>query len=132
MSVSIALSGELRCSSNTASSGFYNGSPTKTTISKSLTKYYFRSPMLSDEKNKEVYGKCNNPNGHGHNYGLEITVRGPVDPATGMVMNLSDLKKYIEKVVMDRLDHKNLDVDVTYFQDRVCLRTISFTLINPP
>lgn len=77
--------------------------------------------MLSDEKNKEVYGKCNNVNGHGHNYGLEVTVRGPVDPATGMVMNLSELKKYIEKVVMERLDHKNLDVDVTYFQDRVML-----------
>lgn len=77
--------------------------------------------MLSDEKNKEVYGKCNNPNGHGHNYGLEVTVRGPVGPATGMAMNLSELKKYIEKVVMVPLDHKNLDVDVLYFKDRVCL-----------
>lgn len=84
--------------------------------------------MLSDEKNKEVYGKCNNPNGHGHNYGLEVTIRGPVDPATGMVMNLDELKKYIEKVVMLRLDHKNLDLDVLYFRDRVCLWILSTSI----
>uniref|UniRef100_A0A671V758 6-pyruvoyl tetrahydrobiopterin synthase n=1 Tax=Sparus aurata TaxID=8175 RepID=A0A671V758_SPAAU len=65
---------------------------------------------LSDEENKRVYGKCNNPNGHGHNYkGLCI------DRLTGMVMNLTDLKKYIEDVIMTPLDHKNLDKDVPYF-----------------
>ncbi|XP_035514524.1 6-pyruvoyl tetrahydrobiopterin synthase [Morone saxatilis] len=70
---------------------------------------------LSDEENKRVYGKCNNPNGHGHNYKVEVTVRGKIDRHTGMVMNLTDLKKAIEEVIMTPLDHRNLDKDVPYF-----------------
>ncbi|KAF3854072.1 hypothetical protein F7725_014760 [Dissostichus mawsoni] len=70
---------------------------------------------LSDEENKRVYGKCNNPNGHGHNYKVEVTVRGKIDAHTGMVMNLTDLKARIEEVIMIPLDHKNLDKDVPYF-----------------
>ncbi|XP_034750810.1 6-pyruvoyl tetrahydrobiopterin synthase [Etheostoma cragini] len=70
---------------------------------------------LSDEENKRVYGKCNNPNGHGHNYKVEVTVRGKIDSLTGMVMNLTDLKRCIEEVIMVPLDHKNLDKDVPYF-----------------
>ncbi|XP_020797679.1 6-pyruvoyl tetrahydrobiopterin synthase [Boleophthalmus pectinirostris] len=73
------------------------------------------SPALSDEENKKVYGKCNNPNGHGHNYKVEVTVRGKIDAKTGMVMNLTDLKRCIEDVIMTPLDHKNLDKDVPYF-----------------
>jgi len=76
------------------------------------------SRWLSDEENREVFGKCNNPNGHGHNYTLEVTVRGPMDSRTGMVMNLTDLKKAIEVTVMDTLDHKNLDKDVPYFSSK--------------
>ncbi|KAG7236461.1 hypothetical protein INR49_000939 [Caranx melampygus] len=74
---------------------------------------------LSDEENKEVYGKCNNPYGHGHNYKVEVTVRGKIDPVTGMVMNLTDLKRCIEDVIMTPLDHKNLDKDVPYFANIV-------------
>ena len=74
---------------------------------------------LTDEENKDTYGKCNNYWGHGHNYTVEVTVRGPVDPVTGMVMNLSDLKVYMKRVLMDQLDHKNLDKDVPYFQNVV-------------
>lgn len=74
---------------------------------------------LSDEKNKEIYGKCNNFWGHGHNYTVEVTVRGPLDPVTGMVMNISDLKVYMKNVLMERLDHKNLDKDVPYFKNVV-------------
>ncbi|XP_062270142.1 6-pyruvoyl tetrahydrobiopterin synthase [Platichthys flesus] len=70
---------------------------------------------LSDEENKKVYGKCNNPHGHGHNYKVEVTVRGKIDRVTGMVMNLTDLKRCIEDVIMTPLDHKNLDKDVPYF-----------------
>ncbi|CAB0034798.1 unnamed protein product [Trichogramma brassicae] len=77
------------------------------------------SPHLSDEENKNVYGKCNNYWGHGHNYTVEVTVRGPVDPKTGMVMNISDLKVYMKKILMDQLDHKNLDKDVPYFKNVV-------------
>uniref|UniRef100_A0A8C6VX68 6-pyruvoyl tetrahydrobiopterin synthase n=1 Tax=Nothobranchius furzeri TaxID=105023 RepID=A0A8C6VX68_NOTFU len=72
---------------------------------------------LSDEENKQVYGKCNNPNGHGHNYKVEVTVRGKIDPITGMVMNLTELKRCIEEVIIIPLDHKNLDKDVPYFAD---------------
>ncbi|XP_076683532.1 6-pyruvoyl tetrahydrobiopterin synthase-like [Andrena cerasifolii] len=74
---------------------------------------------LTDEENKNTYGKCNNYWGHGHNYTVEVTVRGPVDRVTGMVMNLSDLKVYMKRVLMDQLDHKNLDKDVPYFKNVV-------------
>ena len=74
---------------------------------------------LTDEENKNTYGKCNNYWGHGHNYTVEVTVRGPVDGVTGMVMNLSDLKVYMKRVLMDQLDHKNLDKDVPYFENVV-------------
>ncbi|CAK9805920.1 6-pyruvoyl tetrahydrobiopterin synthase [Anthophora quadrimaculata] len=93
---------------------------------------------LTEEDNKKIYGKCNNYWGHGHNYtgdyccfikmynklslhfiSVEVTVRGPVDSVTGMVMNLSNLKLYMKKVLMDQLDHKNLDKDVPYFKNVV-------------
>jgi len=77
------------------------------------------SKALTDETNQELFGKCNNPNGHGHNYTVEVTVRGRVDPSTGMVMNITDLKKIIESEVMRPLDHKNIDLDVPWFADRV-------------
>ncbi|XP_031735745.1 6-pyruvoyl tetrahydrobiopterin synthase-like isoform X2 [Anarrhichthys ocellatus] len=77
------------------------------------------SVHLSDEENKRVYGKCDNPNGHGHNYKVEVTVRGKIDRLTGMVMNLTDLKRCIEDVIMTPLDHKNLDQDVPYFSNVV-------------
>lgn len=74
------------------------------------------SPFLEDKENKELYGKCNNPNGHGHNYVVLVTVKGPVDRQTGMVMNVHDLKQYMQQAIMDPLDHKNLDQDVPYFK----------------
>ncbi|CAN7940998.1 unnamed protein product, partial [Ixodes hexagonus] len=77
------------------------------------------SPSLSDKENAQIYGKCNNPNGHGHNYKLEVTVRGPVDRDTGMVINLATLKNSIQCEVMDVLDHKNIDKDVPHFRDKV-------------
>jgi 6-pyruvoyltetrahydropterin/6-carboxytetrahydropterin synthase len=77
------------------------------------------SENLSSEANKKIFGKCNNPNGHGHNYVVEVTVKGPVDADTGMVMNLTDVKKIINESVMKPLDHKNLDKDVPYFKNVV-------------
>uniref|UniRef100_A0A3Q2ECS3 6-pyruvoyl tetrahydrobiopterin synthase n=1 Tax=Cyprinodon variegatus TaxID=28743 RepID=A0A3Q2ECS3_CYPVA len=80
----------------------------------------FSSLHLSDEENKEVYGKCNNPYGHGHNYkGFILEMCLQIDPVTGMVMNLTDLKRCIEEVIMIPLDHKNLDKDVPYFANVV-------------
>jgi 6-pyruvoyltetrahydropterin/6-carboxytetrahydropterin synthase len=65
---------------------------------------------MSDEENRETYGKCNNPYGHGHNYTIQITVSGPVDPKTGMVCNLLDLDGFIEREVLSRYDHQNLNM----------------------
>ncbi|XP_063700629.1 6-pyruvoyl tetrahydrobiopterin synthase [Culicoides brevitarsis] len=77
------------------------------------------SPHLSDAENLEIFGKCNNPNGHGHNYTVEVTVRGPLDVKTGMVMNITDIKKAMDTAIMKPLDHKNLDLDVPYFRHNV-------------
>ncbi|NWU92406.1 PTPS synthase, partial [Upupa epops] len=77
------------------------------------------SKSLSDEENLKLFGKCNNPNGHGHNYKVTVTVRGEIDPVSGMVINLTDLKHYMQEAIMEPLDHKNLDKDVPYFADVV-------------
>ena len=74
---------------------------------------------LSAEENRRVYGKCNNPNGHGHNYLLEVTVAGPIDPATGMVLDLVALDGMVAEQVLEKLDHKNLNLDVERFRTRV-------------
>ena len=74
------------------------------------------NPSLTDEENRAIFGKCNWPNGHGHNYRLEVTLRGPVDPRTGMVMNLVDLKAAIQDAVLSKVDHRNLDKDVPFFR----------------
>ncbi len=65
---------------------------------------------FSEEQNRAVYGKCNNPHGHGHNYAVEVTVSGPVDPATGMVCSLVDLDSAVRREVLDRFDHSNLNL----------------------
>ncbi|XP_063293707.1 6-pyruvoyl tetrahydrobiopterin synthase [Pelobates fuscus] len=91
-------------------------------ISRSMTFsacHRLHSKSLSDEENKRIFGKCNNPNGHGHNYKVIVTVRGKIDPVTGMVMNLTDLKKYMEEAIAIPMDHKNLDQDVPYFKNVV-------------
>ncbi len=67
---------------------------------------------LSAEENKLVFGKCNNPNGHGHNFTVEVTVAGEIDARTGMVYNLRDLKQVMTDVIELGLDHKNLNLDV--------------------
>ncbi|WP_313385353.1 6-carboxytetrahydropterin synthase [Chishuiella sp.] len=71
----------------------------------------------SKEKNFEVFGKCSYPNYHGHNYELIVAVKGEVDPETGFVMNLDELRKIIEVEVEDYLDHKNLNVDIEEFKN---------------
>ncbi len=73
----------------------------------------------SDERNREVFGPCNNANFHGHNYELEVCVKGNVNPDTGYVMDLGVLKQIIKEEVEDRFDHKNLNLDVPDFQDRM-------------
>ena len=72
------------------------------------------NPALSDEENDRIFGKCNNPNWHGHNYTLEVTVEGEVDPRTGYVIDLGDLKRIAKRELDDHLDHKNLNLDVPF------------------
>ncbi|CAF1176038.1 unnamed protein product [Adineta ricciae] len=74
------------------------------------------SNHISDEENLRIYSKCNNLNGHGHNYVLEVTIVGNIDGKTGMVMNISDLKYILVEYVLNILDHKNIDLDVEYFR----------------
>lgn len=71
----------------------------------------------SDEQNFEVFGKCSYPNYHGHNYEIIVAVKGEVDPETGFVMNLDELRKIIAVEVEDYLDHKNLNVDIEEFKN---------------
>ncbi len=74
------------------------------------------NPSWSDEKNAEVFGLCNNPNWHGHNYELEVTVVGSPEPETGYVFDLSRLKRIIETRVINKVDHKNLNLDVEFMR----------------
>jgi 6-pyruvoyltetrahydropterin/6-carboxytetrahydropterin synthase len=72
------------------------------------------NPALSDEENRAIFGKCNNPNWHGHNYTLEVSVRGAVDERTGYVMDLSAVKALVTREVIDKVDHRNLNLDVDF------------------
>ena len=76
------------------------------------------SEALSAEENRAAYGKCNNPHGHGHNYGLEVLVGGPVDPQIGMVVDLAALDEAVRARVIDRFDHMNLNLE-PYFKNRI-------------
>ena len=75
------------------------------------------NPEYSDEKNAQVFGLCNNPNGNGHNYVMEVTVRGEVHPETGMVLDLKALKQLVNEEIILKVDHKNLNVDVPFLKD---------------
>lgn len=74
---------------------------------------------FTDEKNLEVFGKCSNPNWHGHNYILLVTVKGPVSGETGFVMNLRRLSEIIHERILDKMDHKNLNLEVDFMKDRL-------------
>jgi len=71
---------------------------------------------LSDEENFKLYGLCSNPNWHGHNYVLEVVVKGEVDPETGYLLDLKDLKEIIAKSVIEKVDHKNLNLDTDFMK----------------
>jgi 6-pyruvoyltetrahydropterin/6-carboxytetrahydropterin synthase len=74
---------------------------------------------LSEEENKRVYGKCSNPYGHGHNYIVEVTVTGPVDPETGMIANLAELDPIVQREVIEPFDQKFLNEEVAEFREEV-------------
>jgi 6-pyruvoyltetrahydropterin/6-carboxytetrahydropterin synthase len=75
------------------------------------------NPELSDLENVRLFGKCNNPNWHGHNYILEVSVRGAIEEKTGYVLDLARLKEVVATEVIDRIDHRNLNLDVDFMRD---------------
>ena len=74
------------------------------------------NPELSDEENRRLFGKCNNPNWHGHNYVLEVSLTGPIDERTGYVVDLGQLKKIVEHELIEQVDHRNMNVDVPFMR----------------
>lgn len=81
--------------------------------------HYYHNPEFSPEENQRIFGKCNNPLGHGHNYTLEVTVKGKVDPCSGFVVDLKQLKEVMNREVLDAFDHRHLNLEVPEFRDRI-------------
>src|SRR3954452_6588194 len=77
------------------------------------------NPALSDEENHRLFGKCNNPNWHGHNYMLDVSVRGPVDATTGYVVDLGHVRDVVQRLVIDKVDHRNLNLEVDFLRDTI-------------
>ena len=81
--------------------------------------HFYHNPALSPEENRRLFGKCNNPHGHGHNYVLEVTVKGEVNPVTGMVLDLKELKETLNREVMEVMDHRFLNHEVPPFGETI-------------
>jgi 6-pyruvoyltetrahydropterin/6-carboxytetrahydropterin synthase len=81
--------------------------------------HYYWNDKFSAEENERVFGKCSNKNGHGHNYTLEVTVEGSVDPVTGFVIDLKWLRDVIEREVLDVYDHRHLNLEVPEFRNAI-------------
>ena len=79
----------------------------------------YHNPQWSDEQNLRVFGACNRPHGHGHNYRLDVGVEGPIDPVTGMVINLADLDTLLRERVIADLDHSFLNYDIPHFAEKI-------------
>ena len=76
-------------------------------------------PDYSDEKNKDIFGKCSNPNWHGHNYTLWVTVKGELNPETGFVADLRSLSELVRERILDKLDHKNINLEVDFMNGKL-------------
>ncbi|MCX6232255.1 MAG: 6-carboxytetrahydropterin synthase [Bacteroidetes bacterium] len=74
---------------------------------------------FSDEKNLEIFGKCSNPNWHGHNYELFVTVKGNINPETGFLINLKDLSIIVNEYIINKIDHKNINIEVDFMQGKL-------------
>jgi 6-pyruvoyltetrahydropterin/6-carboxytetrahydropterin synthase len=95
----------------------------------------YHNPAFSPEENRRIFGKCNNANGHGHNYVLEVTVGGETDPKTGMVLDLKELKELMEREVMERMDHRSLNHEVPELAGQIptceTIATFIWKLLEP-
>ena len=81
--------------------------------------HLYHNPALSAEENRRVFGKCNNPHGHGHNYTLEVTIAGEPDPVTGMVLDLKELKEILDREITQRMDHRFLNYEVAELKNQI-------------
>jgi len=91
--------------------------------------HLYHNPDLSPEENRRVFGKCNNPHGHGHNYVLEVTVAGEPDQRTGMVLDLKELKDILQQQILDRMDHRFLNYEVPELAGKIpTTETIAITI----
>jgi len=81
--------------------------------------HYYHNPQWSEEENRRVFGKCANLNGHGHNYTLEVTVKGKADPTTGFVVDLKQLKDILDREVVCAMDHRHLNKEVPEFAAKI-------------
>lgn len=81
--------------------------------------HYYHNPQFTAEENRRIFGKCNNPHGHGHNYTLEVTVKGQIDQNSGFVVDLKELKDVMNREVIDAVDHRFLNAEVKEFRDRI-------------
>ena len=81
--------------------------------------HFYHNPTFTAEENQRIFGKCNNPHGHGHNYTLEVTVKGAVNEQSGFVMDLKQLKEIMNREVLDALDHRHLNYEVPEFKEQV-------------
>jgi 6-pyruvoyltetrahydropterin/6-carboxytetrahydropterin synthase len=81
--------------------------------------HFYHNPQWSEEENRRAFGKCANLNGHGHNYTLEVTVQGEVDPVTGFVVDLKELKDILNREVVDAMDHRHLNKEVPEFATKI-------------
>ena len=81
--------------------------------------HLYHNPALTPDENRRIFGKCNNPHGHGHNYTLEVTIAGDPDPVTGMVLDLKDLKEILEREIMQRMDHRFLNYEVAELKGQI-------------
>jgi len=81
--------------------------------------HYYNNPEFTPEENQRIFGKCNNPHGHGHNYTLEVTVKGEIDPRSGFVVDLKELKEVMNREVIEIVDHRYLNKEVAEFKDLI-------------
>jgi 6-pyruvoyltetrahydropterin/6-carboxytetrahydropterin synthase len=91
--------------------------------------HLYHNPDFSAEENRRIFGKCNNPHGHGHNYVLEVTVAGEPDPRTGMVLDLKELKDILQREILERMDHRFLNYEVPELAGKIpTTETIAMTI----
>jgi 6-pyruvoyltetrahydropterin/6-carboxytetrahydropterin synthase len=91
--------------------------------------HVYHNPEFSAEENRRVFGKCNNPHGHGHNYVLEVTVAGEPDARTGMIIDLQELKGLLQREILERMDHRFLNYEVPELKGRIpTTETVAMTI----